>query len=273
MFKANDKPKEYTCCKCGKHVRDKSMGVFTKKHKFVCFKCTGVNPYNTKNNNKKNVKTKIGLTYGFEFEAIPKVNKNEAIAEMVSYGFIPTRDGSISECGGIEFKSPIYQSLNNTKKMFEDCNRILSFFDDSLGQHIHIGHKDYDKDVVRNIRKRYFYLIRPLCIYMKNHREDTIRVCGRYFNTYCNQLCCSDNRHSFINVSGDNTIEYRISKFVTPQQYFELVNMWSEMTLKLIKFGKNNNATMDDINNTTDTLVNIFKKYANGEAWCQKQKV
>ena len=277
MFKANDKSKKYTCCKCGKHVCDKSMGVFTKKHKFVCFECTGVSPYSTKNNNKKNVKTKTGLTYGFELECVPYDYSGFATFLEGKYGFIPTEDASLP-CGGIEFKSPIFNSMRGLKSMFNVLSECADFSYDECGQHINIGHEDYSEHSAHIVQSHVRELFLPLNNAMLNNEEMTTKVCGRFFDdAYYGEMLEDDISpcmgHSyFINVRNFDRIEFRISKFVNTKQYMELICMWSEI-MQLIVESCNNyyirNSYEFKPHCVGTKIADIFYKYGTGNAKCQ----
>lgn len=247
------------------------------KGKHVCNSCLHVDGYCTKNNETLYNPSSTHKTYGFEFECVPiKKDGFDGHVEMMSskYGLIPTEDGSLP-IGGIEYKTPTINGLRGVRHMFNDVYGMVKFSSEKCGQHINIGDSKYI-DTVAMKRIRYFkdYLFDNLTDYMTEHEDDVKRICGRNFTYY------ADNNHryvhgSWLNLDNSNRLEFRISKFKNPKQYFELVNMWTEMLDAIINGFiipyEEDSVRKNGINaeKTCNHLIRIFKRYADGKASVQ----
>ena len=273
----NDKNEKFKkCVHCGamKNIRFMHKD---SKGKYVCDSCLHVEGYCTKNNETLYNPSSTHKTYGFEFECVPiKRSGFDGHVEMMSskYGLIPTEDGSLP-LGGIEYKTPTINGLRGVRRMFNDVYGMVKFSSVKCGQHVNIGDSEYI-DATAMHRIRYFkdYLFDNLTDYMTEHEDDVKRVCGRNFTYY------ADNNHryvhgSWLNLGNNNRLEFRISKFKNPKQYFELVNMWTEMLDAIIKGFvipyEDGNVHKNSINaeKTCNHLIRIFKRYADGKASVQ----
>ncbi len=269
--------KPVTCSCCGAQVLP---GEATKgtNGKYVCNQCLEVKGYFTANNNTSHKETAKGYTVGFELECVPYSEEAQASLCDKRFGFIPTHDSSLPR-NGVEFKSPIFKSLRGLRRMFRKFTAYADFSHSYCGQHINVGHTDYDASKAYIIRAYKDRLFRPLNDYMVDHPDDTRRVCGRYFTTYADRMENSpqlDSHSSFINLSHDNRIEFRISKMRTPDQYFILTNMWIEMMGLLIKFAENAHYESRDracvsASKCGNKLVSVFIKYASGLSTVQNR--
>lgn len=266
------KTKYKKCTVCGGLNPVKYMTQAMNK-KYVCDNCLIIHGYSTRNDNSHNKPTNTGLTFGFELECVPikgKLSTANIIAEYPD--FIPTKDASLPT-GGVEFKIPIFRSLKGAQKVFSVFKDNADFSSDMCGQHIHVGHQNYNRNCRRAVLDNHHTLFNSLANYMFEHEEITTRLCGRYFGYYREYNDYHAGHHSWLNLENNNTIEFRISKFVAPEQYYCLANMWGEMMNKIVDFGNRNPDTCDMIEEarkTSEKLVAIFKKYAAGEAFCQK---
>ena len=159
--------------------------------------------------------------------------------------------------------------------MFNDVYGMVKFSSQKCGQHINIGDRKYiDTVEMKRIRCFKDYLFDNLTDYMTGHEDDVKRVCGRKFT------CYADNNHryvhgSWLNLGNNNRLEFRISKFKNPKQYFELVNMWTEMLDAIINGFiipyEEDNIHKNSINATKvcNHMIRIFKRYADGKASVQ----
>lgn len=275
-FEDSSKRKFKKCVYCG-GMTDVRLMCKNTKGKYVCNGCLNVKGYYTKNNETLYNPSSTHKTYGFEFECVP-IRKDgfDGHVEMVSskYGFIPTEDGSLPD-DGIEYKTPTINGLRGVRHMFNDVYSMVSFRSDKCGQHINIGDSKYiNEDAMNRIRAYRDYLFDNLTDYMTEHEDDVKRICGREFTYYAG----NDHRYvhgSWVNLDNKNRIEFRISKFKNPRQYFELVNMWTEMLDAIIngfvipyEYGdvrKNGN----NAEKVCRRMIRIFKRYADGKAAVQ----
>jgi len=282
-------------------VKCANCGAVTKKHRanktmnnsYICNECAAVKDYCDTNDIAIHKPSKSNKTYGFELECVPidELHKNSIISSK--YNLLPTEDGSISSIGGVEFKTPIYQSTRGLRKLFKTFDSHVDFSSEYCGQHINIGDSKYiNNNNIQSIRVYAPEIFTPLYHYMRSNVDKTKKVCGRYFTGYADLKAYSDHS-SWINFNHDNRLEFRLSKFVTPNQYFELAMMWTEMLDVVIsdflKFNtafdakvsyaytygsseviKNSKLMADGIS-VSEKLIEIFKKYADGKAICQKR--
>jgi hypothetical protein len=254
------------------------VGSMTKSSngRYVCRDCLQVKQYSTASTQQAHRQKDHHKTYGFEFECIPINKQAQATIMANKYGFIPTSDCSLAT-GGIEFKTPIYYSLNGVKPMLRTLLTLADFQNDSCGQHINMGDtKHIDPSSMSKIRDYAFDLFDPLYNYMYEHRSQTTRVCGRFFTNYARQRSCYTDHVSWINLSHDYRIEFRLSKMNSANQYFQLICMWTEILDCVINgFLLKYQDRQADVNKTNahrvgERLVKIFQKYADGKSICQR---
>ena len=277
LFKVPRGHKVVTCDCCGQKLQA-MYGIRTHNGKYICGDCMEVDDYCTKNIAHKRNYTKTGLTYGFELECVPYDYSGFATFLESKYGFIPTEDSSLPS-GGVEFKSPIFNSMRGIKSMFNVLSKCADFSYDQCGQHINIGHEDYDERAARIVQNNVKELFLPLNNAMLNNEEMTTKVCGRFFDgAYYGEIMEDDSLpcmgHSyFINVRNFDRIEFRISKFVDTKQYMELICMWSEIMQLIVEFCNNyrvwNRNYKFDAYCVGNKIADIFYKYGTGNAKCQ----
>lgn len=261
-FKGTYKRKTFTCDVCG-NVMPASKMIRSKKGKYVCNKCLEQKSYSTKNDTVVGNKTNVGWTFGFEFECIPKSKADEAVLVSKKWGFVPTHDGSLPS-DGVELKSPTINGRSSLMRMFKDANNSVDFSDYHCGQHINIGNSTWlDNTTMAAIRSRGHDIFYPLEQEMAAHQEETQRLCGRYFGNYCERSGGGSMCHGrWLNLEHGNRVEFRISKFVTPEQYFNLCNMWVDMLdmvhRKYLKGGCTTNAAKE----ASNSIIQIYRKYA-----------
>jgi len=262
--------KDVKCANCSQILPRRHCGK-SSSGKYVCRTCSSIKNSSVKSTNQIHKPTKSHKTYGFELECYP--NSNEDKLSMINsvYGLIPTCDGSLST-SGIEFKTPIYNGLRGLRKLFTSFNKYVSFEDESCGQHINIGDTEHiDAYSTSEIRQYAYELFNPLYNHMESNRADTERVCGRYFTDYAEKESSYTDHCSWIALSETQRIEFRLSKFVNANQYFELTCMWTEMLDCIIEnFLPSYNAV--SARTTSKMLIEIFKKYADGKAKSQQYK-
>lgn len=221
-----EKPKTKICCKCGKTISDKEFK--TVGNKYLCLECAEIHSYYHKNEVEKNKRTKNNKTYGFEFECTCNEKNRNFITAQKNFGLIPCHDGSLPT-GGVEFKSPKYNGLRGIRHVFKTLDSKVSFSNPACGQHINIGDRVWinrkNMSIIRDWKDDIFTELR---VYLRTHPDDMKRVIGRGFGSY--RRDSGDMMHgSWINLDHDNRIEFRLSKFKNPKQYFNLTVMWTKM--------------------------------------------
>lgn len=268
------KPKTYKCSCCGQVVKESSTRKASNGSR-VCAQCLQVKNYSTKNNTVFHKPTKSNKTYGFELECVPRSMADRASMSHSKYHLIPTADSSLPS-GGIEYKTPTYNGLTGLRKLFGTFEKYVNFSDERCGQHINIGDREYLNESYMNYIRRYApSLFNPLYSYMSSHFSDTVKVVGRFFTTYASNDYGYNHHRSWINLLHNNRIEFRLSKFVSANQYFELACMWTEMIDCMIQNFlipcANSSSRVNLANKTSTMLVEIFKTYASGKAKCQER--
>lgn len=266
-----------TCARCGRALGDSRLRMDNRK--YICKSCTRTQPYSTRNNKRKNISTKKGLSVGFEFECVPKSTLARMSLLKPELGLIPTRDGSLPY-NGIEYKSSVYNSFRGLSSLFEKMDKYARFTSPDCGQHINMSHDKLKRGNMYLLLNHYESIFYPLSRYMEGSGK-TESICGREANFYCRyphqSYMSSSAKYQFIHLKTQNAIiEYRISKFVTPKQYLRLTHMWGEMTIALANWAhKTSTSHGIGVANLTNVaaksadalgrkLVKIFQKYESG---------
>ena len=201
---------------CGKEGTNQDFyQVETKNHGviYMCPDCYHkVESYYTENGLKANQEKKHGFTYSFEFEM---TNNQAPYVRTLQYnGFLPTHDSTVS----IEYKSPIYQSLNGLRKLFRSLNNELdnSYFEDEAGTHCNIGHVDYiNGDSIELIGAFYHELFQDMSDWLKANSYACQVIFGRTLNRWATPIdsYTSPKSHSnFINIEHSTHLEFRIDR-------------------------------------------------------------
>lgn len=271
--------KKQTTAICSKCKRRLSLNQTVKvigSNRRICRACLSNLSYYTTNNKMVNKPTKKGITYGFELECVPKTPQHKAYIINTLTDLIATNDGSLPP-SGVEFKTPIYNNLRGVKQMLKTMCEHAYFSNEKCGQHINIGNGTYINEYSINIIKKFApNLFDDLYNYMYEHKEDTVKVCGRFFNGYVTRDYGYSDHYSWISLSHDNRIEFRISKLQTVEQYLILTKMWEEMLFCIIndlikpynlhipreeRAKVKNIIIEEEAKNISAKLIKIFNKY------------
>lgn len=268
-------------CKCGAATTDPRADGWHAISKadrggrvaYVCPSCAagmGDRSYST-DNRKLRGRAGVGgdFTYSIEFEChnvTPTLR-----AELQSYGWLPTHDCTTD----VEFKSPIFQNLKPLPKKLRTIERLLSngygCLTSNDGTHMHVGHSQHiDGYTMSYVRDYYARLFLPLCRAMQAHPVETAALYGRDFTGYA---CPIDSRTSpwnhcsFVNVSHDETIEFRLCKFHTAEQYGALLKLHKSMVSAIINnflayIGDGSTALDHKANVTAGKLVRLYERAA-----------
>lgn len=272
------------CKRCGRTITKNYCVSIADGGGVICNSCLCNQSYYTQNNINVRKQTLNGKTYGFELECVPYSQNNKAKMLLPKYNLIATHDGSLP-ANGTEFKTPIYNNLKNMRNLLTTFYKYVDFSDGRCGQHINIGHPTYLNRYSMIVLRRYSHMIfDDLYVQMKqiDNKEFVKDICGRYFVPYANYETNYTTHTSWINLAHDNRIEFRLSKFNSPNQYFELINMWGNMIDCIINdfiiptnsYKRRRNTTALEYNKcaekTSKKLIKVFYKYRNKESKCQK---
>lgn len=223
--KINFGQRKLTCDVCNKEKYEYELYYYKGKH--ICSNCLKVKPYSTKNNKKILINDDSQKRFGIEFECIPK--DTNSYVEIVSSNpsIIPTRDGSLPT-GGVEFKTPITDSLNIIEIFLSSIESNAILTDDSCGQHINISDSRINELGYTAIRMWSDEIFNPLLKYLVLHPFSTKRIWGRYFTDYasCNHFY---SHGSWLNLRKPDLIEWRLPKYRNHKQYMNLLNIISKI--------------------------------------------
>lgn len=221
------------------------------RNQYVCHECySGWNNHTYSEHahgEARGKQAKSGLTYSVELET----RRPDALirAELAAVGFVATDDCTTDT----EFKMSPRGNLNNAKtwttieKLLKEGHAAIT---DTEGTHIHIGHgtvevKDEEGNptpdlinarTMRKLRSRCHTILTPLLDEWQANPEAVVRVFGRWFNAdYAIAKVSRADRYAAVNITNDNTIEYRLPRFRTAAQYREvtaqkLVKVWQKLS-------------------------------------------
>lgn len=153
---------------------------------------------------------------------------------LIRAGWARCSDGSVD----VEFKSPIFTSLDQLKPSYELMQRAadLDYINEDCGTHFHVG---CSGDLIERFKynSRYGVLVfSSLTEFMRESREETEKIYGRGFCGFAEDMVHPDNRYSWLNVGdehGHHTIECRLPRLNSVPSYEKLLTFWREQINKL----------------------------------------
>lgn len=216
--------------------------------------------YETKNDLRVNGKKKHGFTVSIEMELTAH---DDAFDRFLQYNnFKPTSDCTVA----IEYKSPIYQSLNGVRKLFRSlCNGVNTrdYFDYRCGTHCNIGHDAINSQTIVWLIRFYHSLFLPMSRWLELNPVASEALYGRQIGGWASPI----NEHTdplehtnFINLQHFTHIEFRQCKFINENQYVDLI----QLNTKIVKALLNNFVEhFDDDDFDTRRYKNIteFRKH------------
>lgn len=247
-------------------------GIAAKGNWYICNDCQNNKDYGEKNVTMVHKPAKHGFRCGFEFEGIPKSDEDRAVLCSSHYNLLPTYDGSLP-LGGVEYKTGIYCNLSATKQAMRTWMKHVDFSHPSCGQHINFSSENWNEWNYSYIQQHAHRIFDILLLWMRNNPEDTERVCGRYFNDYCEAEENYFSHYNWLNLSHNDRIELRIAKIKTVNQYFALVNFCKELVdlldrnlFQYVGTGKE----FRKLSQIGTKVLKLFQKYVDGNATCQR---
>ncbi len=159
-----------------------------------------------------------------------------------------------------EIISKPYLSLSifyNRKSFHSICQKIDKFaryVGNSCGTHLHVS-TPYKSKMEQFKRE----LFEPILSEMKNNEEKTKKFWGRYFGSYCQANLHDYNRYNAFNtVSSVQTLEFRLLKFKSAEQYIRACDFCIDTTRYI-----NNFIGREDFNGekAKQMGITIAKKY------------
>ena len=143
-------------------------------------------------------------------------------------------------------------NLNNAKtwttveKLLKEGHAAIT---NDEGTHVHVGHGTVEfrddngnptpdlinSRTMRKLRDRCHTILTPLLDEWQANPEAVISVFGRWFNEdYAVAKVSRVDRYSAINITNDNTIEYRLPRFRTASQYRYCLKVCAELTKTIV---------------------------------------
>jgi hypothetical protein len=193
----------------------------------VCDTCMETHEYSAKNTKRVGKPSKHTPPFSVEFEvAAPCYTllwRLDRALILVKYGFLRTEDDSV-DC---EYKSPIYQSLRSFYRPLGVMQTLRDLVTDWCGTHLHVTL--YQKMRLQPIQQEVFA---PLLACLANNPGETQVFWGR---TLCKHAQVSSaTRYACFNLMSSNeTIEYRLPRFCSAEQYLRVVRFCLQMTTYL----------------------------------------
>ena len=200
---------------------------------YICSTCAdALQSYSFEGFNLQNgTQTADGITIGCELETLG--NSLDAKIYFIKYGFIPTSDCTVD----VEFKSPIYNNLSSLSKVCgmieqldKDENTNFSVNNIHCGLHTHFGYKNKR---IQDILQAYHYeLFKPIDDTVKGLTASQRRaIFGSDFRGYASPIEFYNpmGHCNWINIQHTKTIEIRLFRFNTADQYIKGVKVFRAM--------------------------------------------
>lgn len=202
------------------------MELFSRGNRkaYLCPECARrVYSYDTENNTWLGTFAKEPWSTSQELETMSPTYK--ARVEFEANGYIPTSDCTVS----VEYKSPIWRNFKSLVHYAKTIERLMEsgdiVIDSNCGTHTHVGHPEIinRETMYRFFRSTEYYtaFFKPLSDAMRMDEDKVARVFGRPFDYWARYPVFGDPEEhtNWVNVQHDNTLEFRILRFVTAEQY------------------------------------------------------
>ncbi|HEY7419235.1 MAG TPA: hypothetical protein VH593_28895 [Ktedonobacteraceae bacterium] len=188
---------------------------------YLCAACEAQKSYWLSNEVTKGRMCKLP-SFSLEFEIAAEAPQRRRALILLQYQFERTHDSSVDD----EYKSPIYANLRAFRKPLMVLHELRDLVSTQCGTHLHVAFEP--KGELYSVRETVFG---PLIAYLSSREEQTIAFWGR---TFCDQAQASldtSERHVCFNVrSRHPTIEYRLPRFRTAEQYLAVVRFCRSIT-------------------------------------------
>ena len=212
--------KKATCKHCGQTIQPENGIIqesLKKNYYFICVECNNKHyNYTTTNNKKNNSPKKHNITVSYEFESMTRDNR------LYDYGFLPTSDQTVA----IEWKTPIYQSLNGLSKIFKSIDDLgLIYNSEAVGCHSNTGFVNgFSNSQYQLLKDFYIIMFQDLSDHLKNNPDKSTKLFGRPLNRWCEPITINSNvlsHYNYINISHRTHLENRVTKFINYRQFMQ----------------------------------------------------
>lgn len=168
-----------------------------------------------------------------------------------------------------EFPTDKMSGANKASKMLKKLQKygFLTFLDnDRVGAHIHVY-----CNCIPIVRNWYNTLFVPLCEYIQGHSTEwIIEKFGRAFGSYrypIDHNTGATNHSNFVNTEHGHTLEFRLPRIHTAEQYLKVVYFWrlAVATLNATEWiednGNNRAERKEQAEAVAKSIVEIAKKH------------
>ena len=240
MNSRNGRPTSGHCVECGR-ITSVALGgkrVTTPAQRngvWVCADHRGkknLHDYGEENSTRIGSGNADGISISLELESIG--NSTHARAYLVSNKFLPTYDSTVS----IEYKSPIYTSEQPLSKIvgaieYMDNNPSYHFSvnDSCCGLHTHFGFID-NRYNFTHLYTDYKLLFEELNNIVNSLSDSEMKtIFGRTFGEYREPLNFRypDKHENWINIQHCYSLEIRLPRFNTANQYMKFLKTFKKM--------------------------------------------
>ena len=211
-----------------------------------------------------------GFTYGIEFEV--DRDTYELRGHLEQFGFMPSYDCTV-DC---EYKSPIFNNLK-WHKLLNTAETIMANgggeVSERCGTHMHVGHGTFINEYTNQLMAiEYHDLFDELSRVMFHNPAAARALFGRELlrGTYAAPIHDNDSyaydHCNFINLQHNDTIEFRICKFVNAKQYKRAMAFCKTATeciiTNYIKYADDASKREHKARLTGNKLAKLFNKHA-----------
>lgn len=173
-----------------------------------------------------------GFTASMEFET--SYTSKKARIELTANGFRPTEDATVD----VEYKSPCYNGFNALAAILPSLQDLTDAGDmqvgPTCGTHLHIGNREHiNRTTMSAIIRFYHSLFVPVCRALEADPDKMEAIFGRCLGGWADRISTTtepENHRNFINVQHPTTIEFRLCKFKSAEQYARAVKLCRELS-------------------------------------------
>ena len=156
-------------------------------------------------------------------------------------------------------------SFHGLCKWYETLSKMVDMTPSNCGHHMNFGWYGMTRENMQYIYEYRANLFLPVSEWLRVHEQETIRIFGRYFDTYCEIDGYSHG--SWINLDCNKVrIEFRLPHFASPKQITHCAFLCKEWVKTLRKFAA---GTIDSTKASCE-MVKALEKHAEGKATYQR---
>ena len=235
---------------------------------YVCKECVTMQPYGSDLQGRNIIGGKLtsgNYRFAVEIEANYRDTSPAAILATNCYlaaqwGLQPSSDCTV----GVEYHMVNRVSFHGLKDFMDDISKCVELDADNCGHHVNISKIHWTAGDMEKIRYNGVELFAELMQAMRDDREGTEKLFGRYFGHWA-----KDNDHymhgSWLNLDNTYHLEFRLPHFKNTNQFFYCANFCRDIVDLLDKWLESR-----DTEKTSRAIAKLFHKYVDGKANCQR---